>query len=269
MRPSPLLAPLLSIALAGGLVVACSGSDDDKDGDDPQETDGGVETDDTTPDGDSTDEPEETDETDVASDTDLGDPCLAAGAPVVQIGTGADDYEPLTAGQRFVMVHGPQGGWHVDLALRVDNMPQRVRVAYQLTDVASGTDFTKEPGADLKQLVAEVPGAWQCRGSLPGIVGFVDPEPLLGTGPDDDDVWEVLCGDEVEFTVIVSTTNGTELGRDSVVVNVQPDPCDCTWCGSDAGDTPACPMGSHLYDPSYPGDPICERPVDDTDTDAP
>ncbi len=47
-----------------------------------------------------------------------------AGAPVVQVGTGQTDYLPTAAGQTVQMEQGPQGGHHVWIAVRQENLKQ-------------------------------------------------------------------------------------------------------------------------------------------------
>jgi hypothetical protein len=47
-----------------------------------------------------------------------------AGPPAVQVGTGETDYLPLTAGQTVQMEAGPQGGHHIWIATRQQNLAQ-------------------------------------------------------------------------------------------------------------------------------------------------
>jgi hypothetical protein len=49
---------------------------------------------------------------------------IEAGAPVVQVGTGQTDYLPVTTGQTVQMEQGPQGGHHVWIAVRQENLKQ-------------------------------------------------------------------------------------------------------------------------------------------------
>ncbi len=48
-----------------------------------------------------------------------------AGPPVVQVGTGQTDYLPLTQDQTVVMEAGPQGGHHIWIAVRQQNLAQK------------------------------------------------------------------------------------------------------------------------------------------------
>jgi hypothetical protein len=47
-----------------------------------------------------------------------------AGKPIVQVGTGQTDYLPLTDGQTVIAEQGPQGGHHIWIAVRQQNVTQ-------------------------------------------------------------------------------------------------------------------------------------------------
>jgi hypothetical protein len=49
---------------------------------------------------------------------------LHAGPPVVQVGVGQTDYLPVTSGQTVQMEQGPQGGHHIWVAVRQQNLKQ-------------------------------------------------------------------------------------------------------------------------------------------------
>jgi hypothetical protein len=59
-------------------------------------------------------------------ETNVPDICkpLDAGPAVVQVGTGQTDYLPLTQGQTVQMEAGPQGGHHIWIATRQENLKQ-------------------------------------------------------------------------------------------------------------------------------------------------
>jgi hypothetical protein len=59
----------------------------------------------------------------VASTPDICKP-VGAGLPVVQVGTGQTDYLPLADGQIIQAEQGPQGGHHVWVAVRQENLKQ-------------------------------------------------------------------------------------------------------------------------------------------------
>ncbi len=49
-------------------------------------------------------------------------------ATAAQIGTGTDEWEPLTEGQELSIIHGPQGGYHLVTAVLFDNMDSFVEI---------------------------------------------------------------------------------------------------------------------------------------------
>ena len=61
-----------------------------------------------------------------------------AGPPVVQVGTGQTDYLPVTSGQTVQMEQGPQGGHHVWIAVRQQNL-QRAGSTTTITSVVPTT----------------------------------------------------------------------------------------------------------------------------------
>lgn len=73
---------------------------------------------------------------------DVPDVCKPAnaGPPVVQVGTGQTAYLPLTSGETVQMQQGPQGGHHIWIAVRQENLKQQ----------GSTTTITSvQPGAGL------------------------------------------------------------------------------------------------------------------------
>ncbi|MGO9834830.1 MAG: hypothetical protein ACLP1X_11475 [Polyangiaceae bacterium] len=61
-----------------------------------------------------------------------------AGPPIVQVGTGETDYLPVTDGQTLQMEQGPQGGHHVWVAVRQQNLSQSGTTT-TITSVQPGT----------------------------------------------------------------------------------------------------------------------------------
>lgn len=47
-----------------------------------------------------------------------GDPCSAGDAPELEVGKGGLSFSPMDDGGTIELVHGPQGGYHVEVALR-------------------------------------------------------------------------------------------------------------------------------------------------------
>lgn len=71
---------------------------------------------------------------------------MSAGAPVVQVGTGETDYLPVTDGQAIQMEQGPQGGHHVWVAVRQQNLAQ----ALSTTSISSTQPGTGLAGPDVR-----------------------------------------------------------------------------------------------------------------------
>jgi hypothetical protein len=74
--------------------------------------------------------------------TDVPDICKPAnaGPPVVQVGTGQTDYLPLTDGQTVQAEQGPQGGHHIWIAVRQQNIQQSGSTT-TITSVQPGTNL--------------------------------------------------------------------------------------------------------------------------------
>ncbi len=63
-----------------------------------------------------------------------------AGPPVVQVGTGQTDYLPLTDGETVQAEQGPQGGHHIWIAVRQQNI-QQTGSTTTITSVQPGTNL--------------------------------------------------------------------------------------------------------------------------------
>ncbi|MCB9759694.1 MAG: hypothetical protein H6739_07615 [Alphaproteobacteria bacterium] len=67
-------------------------------------------------------------------------PVDSGGAPWIELGAGQSGFVPLADGDAVPLVHGLQGGWHVDLALRFGGMgPNGVHLRYEAFDAADDT----------------------------------------------------------------------------------------------------------------------------------
>jgi hypothetical protein len=72
------------------------------------------------------------------------------GEPLVDVGTGASGWEAVTAGAALPVNQGPQGGYHVDVAVRTENLCAVVYVDY-------GIDAVLGDGSRTPVYVAENP----------------------------------------------------------------------------------------------------------------
>lgn len=150
-------------------------------------------------------------------------PCEAL-EPAIEIGNGEAAHVPLADGDAVVMVHGPQGGWHVWLSFGLLNVGPTVSLAVTLEDLTRGESM----GQLAYSLRAADPV--DCRSELAGLFGFLpydDPgTPEDETPPD----WRVcdharLCA-SVEDDLGDDVTAGVRHAEACVEVVLVPDPED-------------------------------------------
>ena len=144
------------------------------------------------------------------------DPCLESEAWAT-IGTGESAWEDLASGDPVVMVHGPQGGWHMLGSARVGNMGRYVQIHYTITDLQSGIMV-----ADNRYTIA-LQMTETCTGEFPGMYAYLDVTPLADGEKDTPP--ELLAYNELEMTMHLSNDYGDEL-TESLTVIAQPDPKD-------------------------------------------
>lgn len=143
------------------------------------------------------------------------DPC--GEAAVVEVGTGAAAFEPFGQPPTAVMVHGPQGGWHMLGSLRVTGLQQIVSVRYTVTHQASGVVV-----ADNQYRVGMLFDADTCVGTYPGMYGYLNVAEMAAG--DADTPPELLSWQPVELCLEVD--DGARAGSACGVVEAVPDPID-------------------------------------------
>ena len=136
---------LLFLALGLG---ACGGSDD------PKDTSGDDDDDDTTTSGDDDDTTGDDDDDATGDDDDTTDedPCEPPGQATLEIGLGLSGYEPLEDGDPFPLIHGPQGGYHLEVGLLATNLAIDGLVNGEIIGRVDGMDpdATSYPRLDLR-----------------------------------------------------------------------------------------------------------------------
>lgn len=171
-------------------LVACSGSDDPS----PTPIDSGTPPTDSVP-GDDDD----------ATTTDA-DPCLPPGEPTLEIGIGLSGFEPIEPGGAFPLIHGPQGGYHLEIGLHATNLAEDATGLFrgEIVGRVEGMpdDAVAYPYLDLR-CVREY------RESYGTLLVFPDPANIT---PD------FLDGKEVEIEVKVTDADGTEVTTTSTYV---------------------------------------------------
>ncbi|MBL8615169.1 MAG: hypothetical protein JNM72_06130 [Deltaproteobacteria bacterium] len=150
-----------------------------------------------------------------AGDGGPADPC--GEAAVVEVGTGAAAFEPFGDPATAVMVHGPQGGWHMLGSLRVTGLQQIVSVRYTVTHQASGVVV-----ADNQYRVGMLYDADTCVGSYPGMYGYLNVAEMVDGEADTPP--ELLSWQPVELCLEVD--DGARAGAACGVVEAVPDPMD-------------------------------------------
>jgi len=63
-------------------------------------------------------------------------------AAVIDVGTGYESFESLTADRRVELINGPQGGYHVLLAVRCQGCDAAVHIRYGIRDLDSNELLT-------------------------------------------------------------------------------------------------------------------------------
>lgn len=136
---------------------------------------------------------------------------------IVVVGEGEEEFLALEDGASVMIVHGPQGGWHITGAVRATGFGQIARLHYTIEDLVSGvfvTDYTYNVAMVMED---------DCVGSFYNLTGFVSVAELGGGGgviPPD-----LLEGHELQMTIHVENFSD-RIGEASVVVVGERDPTD-------------------------------------------
>ena len=165
-------------------------------------------------------------------------PCYSK-TPQVHIGTGEYEWKELSEGDSVMMVHGPQGGWHMLGSIWLENSAQIVEVSFQI--------YTMENIviSDNNYRVAMVMEE-ECVGFYPGMFGYLNVSELeegnRNTPP------ELLADTQVRFEIQTNDCSNTmndrgECSRDgrwsksTIIVNTELDPQDIESTELDTGTT--------------------------------
>ncbi len=127
--------------------------------------------------------------------------------PSLEIGTGESSFETLEEGDSLVMVHGPQGGWHMLGSIYLQNTGPVVELDFKIYDQESSvvvSDNHYRVG-----LVMET----ECAGFYPGMYGYLNVAGLatgeLDTPP------ELLGGNTLRMEMVANdcTSSQEEAGQ--------------------------------------------------------
>ena len=117
--------------------------------------------------------------------------------PVVEVGTGERTFETLDNGEGVMMVHGPQGGWHMLGSMQATHMTEIVAAHFVITHLESGVVV-----ADNTYRVATVYDEDNCMGYYPGMYGYLYVEELAQG--DMDTPPELMAYDDMQFCMTVT-----------------------------------------------------------------
>jgi hypothetical protein len=135
---------------------------------------------------------------------------------VIEVGQGELEFSMLSDGDEVMIVHGPQGGWHITGSIRVTGIGQIGRVNFRIQDMESGVYVT-----DYWYNVAMVMED-DCTGTFVNMTGFVNVAELEGEGSIPPDF---LAGGSLKITMGADDFDDRS-GSSSVVVVGLRDPQD-------------------------------------------
>lgn len=147
-------------------------------------------------------------------------------------GTGADEYVPLASGDPVILVHGPQGGWHIEGAGHLTNVGPEVTIEQRATVAElGGLELVGSQGPAFQALVGH--DSATCEGRFWGVRGFLETAQGALSGQDFVCTLRDLTL-HYEFTVSV----GDRAGTAAVDVVAALDPRDVQTC-----DNPSLALG--------------------------
>jgi hypothetical protein len=129
------------------------------------------------------------------------------GPPVVQVGTGQTDYLPLTAGQTVQAEQGPQGGHHIWIATRQENLKQ----AGSTTTITSVQPTTGLAGPEMRFIFTFEPD----EGGFCKLSGLRYQLDLDGTD------YHLFLGQPLDVTVVIADPTGVT-GTGVAHINIAP-----------------------------------------------
>jgi hypothetical protein len=205
----------------------------------------------------STDDPAETAEdpvVDTVSDTDdtddttetpperPDDPCLAE-PTVLRWGFGVGGLEDLgeDGADAFMRDVGDGKSWYLPLHLSLENMTEVASVRVTGTLVSTG-EVLIDSWSALLLTDGDPDTPWSCAGEVQNLPGFLDPT-AYSSADTITPGWE-LCGEALDLRIAVGAlvegplSAAYEVVTAQARVTLQPDPCDCAPCGTEARSCP-------------------------------
>ncbi|MCB9766161.1 MAG: hypothetical protein H6739_40670 [Alphaproteobacteria bacterium] len=146
------------------------------------------------------------------------DPVCRCGDAGLEIGTGDLRYEVMEDGAVVHQTHGPQGGWHLLTAARLEHTRDVVEILTWMTDAETGKRGTD----DLIYRVRLVPGE-QCEGTYPNMYLYLDASELAEGEADTPP--EVMACRYFDIHMCMTDSGGRDLCTEKRVF-LKPDPSD-------------------------------------------
>ena len=94
--------------------------------------------------------------------------------PQLEIGEGESSFLPLSQGDNVVIVHGPQGGWHITGAVRATGIGQIARIRFSVEHLNSGV-FVTDYDYNVAMVMED-----DCTGSFINMTGFITVSEMEG-----------------------------------------------------------------------------------------
>jgi hypothetical protein len=149
--------------------------------------------------------------------------CDSDGAQI-EIGTGSSTFESVTELDPVMMVHGPQGGWHMLGSIRAWNTTPIIRIAYSIRAIEEDVLISDNDYHVMLAMDEE------CSGYYPGMYGYLDVSPLAQG--ELDEPAELLSYASVEMSMSIEDQDGKSASA-TIIVTAIPDPSDVV--GEDTG----------------------------------
>lgn len=161
--------------------------------------------------------------------TDSGTDGGACGGDLAVVpGTGATGFVQLNPGDPVTMVHGPQGGWHVETAGFVTSSLQNVAVAPTLFASSLAMQIA---GDQQDQFIALAQySAEGCSGQFSGVRAFVDDVDSSTLGLDYQQFICSLEGQTLELTIAIEDVGSGTSATATQTVTAQLDTADVGAC---------------------------------------
>jgi hypothetical protein len=159
-----------------------------------------------------------------AGNTDEGDGGCATGEILVEPGTGNEAYEPLAEGDTVTIVHGPQGGWHIETAGFVEHSEREISI-FPVIRTDTGQQITTNSQPEFKALVGYDEAV--CQGTFFNTRAFVDD--AAGPGTAQENIC-LLGGRTLELSLTVADIVSGRETTASVNVLAELDPIDVPVC---------------------------------------